>query len=238
LKCIVFCSGKGGTGKSCVAAYTGAALANAGKKTLVAELGSNASSLEIILGVRNAAFGALDILAGRCDASEAMVEAEKFPQLMLMPSGGSPGESVQGEENIRALLGTLYSYDFVIVDGADLSCFPVGFCSTFVLVATPDTLSVQASAQLARQLYRSGARDVRLIINHVPARIIPISGAEDFDDVIDVVGAQLLGVIPASPKLAYCSNNEQPLDPESITVKVFENIAGRLMGQRRPLLIR
>jgi len=219
-----------------VAAYTGAALAATGKKTLLIELGGSAPALELILGVKDAVRGAADVLAGDCTAEEAIVKVEKFPNLFLMPCGN--GNVDQDKEKLSALIKSLDKYDFVIVDGAVLSSFPIRLCKIFVIVTTPDTLSVQACARTARQLHKANAKDVRLVINNVPPRIIPINGAEDFDDVIDIVGAQLIGIIPSSPKLSFCSNNEQPLDPDSLTVKIFENLAARLMGQRRLLLIR
>ena len=237
MKCIVVCSGKGGTGKSCVAAYTGAALAAAGKQTLLVELRDGIPSLELILGVKDAAFGALDVFAGRCEPAEAIVAVERQEGLFFMPCGD--GFLPEDEKTLCALLDPLRAqYDYLIVDGASLDTFPVGICDVFLLVVTPDTLSVRAGANVSRRLHSSGAREVRLVINNVPPRIIPIDGVQDFDDVIDAVGAQLIEVIPQSPKLAFCSNNAQPLDPESLTVKVFENLAARLMGRRRPLLIR
>ena len=237
MKCIVVCSGKGGTGKSCVAAYTGAALAGAGKRVLLVELADQSRSLEIILGVKEAAFGVLDIFAGRCQAEDAILEIEKTPGLFFLPSGdGTPPET---KEPMRRLLKSFPDqYDFVILDGAHLSYMPVELCNVFLLVTTPDTLSMRACAVAARQLNQAGAREVRLVINNIPPRIIPIEGAHDFDDVIDIIGARLIDLIPASPKLAFCSNNAQPLDPDSLTIKVFENLAGRLLGKRIPLLIR
>ena len=237
MKLIATCSGKGGAGKSCVAAYTGAALAKAGKKTLLVELDSQTRSLELILGIKNAAFGALDALAGDCEAEQTILEAEGQPGLFFVPAGD--GLLPEGEGPLGSLLTKLGDgYDFVIVDGADLSRLPIGLCNTFLLVITPDTLSVRAGTNLARRLYRAGAREVRLVINNVPPQIIPIDGANDFDDVIDQIGAQLIEVIPTSPKLAFAANNALPLDDCSLTVKIFENLAARLMGQRRPLLIR
>jgi septum formation inhibitor-activating ATPase MinD len=53
-----------------------------------------------------------------------------------------------------------------------------------------------------------------------------------------MIGAQLLGVIPQSPKLRYSANSGMPLDDFSLTLKVFEHIAARLMGRRMPLLVR
>lgn len=237
MKCIVVCSGKGGTGKSCVAAYTGAALAAAGKRVLLVELAAETRSLELVLGVKEAAFGALDVFAGRCSAEDAILEVERAPGLFFLPTGDGPPP--QDEKPMQQLLGSLTGlYDFVLIDGGQLSCLPIAMCNVFLLVTTPDTLSMRACAAASRQLCQAGAKEVRLVINNIPPRIIPIEGAHDFDDVIDIVGARLISLIPASPKLAFCSNNAQPLDPDSLTIKVFENLAGRLLGKRIPLLIR
>ena len=237
MKYIAVCSGKGGTGKSCVTAYTGAALANAGKNVLLVELWGQTRSLELILGVKEAAFGVLDILAGHCYLEDAIIEVERTPGLYFLPAGDGvpPGDA----EPLRKLLKSLAGqYDFILLDSGSIHCLPVEMCNTSLVVTTPDTLSMRACASTVRQLGRAGSREVRLVINNIPPRIIPIEGAHDFDDVIDIIGARLIALIPASPKLAFCSNNAQPLDPESLTCKVFENLAGRLLGKRIPLLIR
>ena len=237
LKCIVVCSGKGGTGKSCVAAYTSVALASAGKRVLLIELAGNTRSIEIILGVREAAFGALDIFAGQCKVGDAILEVENVHGLFFLPAGDGPPP--EDERPMRRLLNSVAEYyDFVVIDGGQLYCLPVTLCNMFLMVTTPDTLSVRACSVLSRQLTQAGAREVRLIINNIPPRIIPIAGAQDFDDVIDIIGARLIALIPASPCLAYCSNNAQPLDPDSLTIKEFGCLAGRLVGKRIPLLIR
>lgn len=235
-----------------MAAYTGAALAANGKKTLLIELGGQARSLELILGVRESAFGMLDVFAGRCTPKEATIRVEGLPGLLFfLPAGDganlwdttaiSLGGDVPGgtpEKLGQLIVSCREAFDFVVVDGADISGLPIPLVDTFLMVVTPDTLSVRAGADFARRLYRAGAREVRLVINNVPAKIIPIEGAQDFDDVIDIIGARLISVIPQSPKLAFCSNNAQPLDTQSLTVQIFENLAGRLMGKRIPLLIR
>ncbi|MDR2908319.1 MAG: P-loop NTPase [Oscillospiraceae bacterium] len=237
MNCIVTVSGKGGTGKSCVAAYTAAALAKEGRKTLIVEMGADSRSLDLILGASGAPFGIHDALAGRCTLFDATVKVEGAYGLEYMGAGDitEPPDTARMAEAIRTLK---LDYDFVIVDGADLASFPVSCANIFLMVVTPDTLCMRASSDLARRLRGAGAREIRLVINSVPARIIPIEGAEDFDDLIDRTGAQLIAVIPQSPRLRYCANNSKELDPESLTVKVFDNLAGRLMGQRRHLLIR
>ena len=236
MKSIVMCSGKGGTGKSCVAAYTAEALAKAGRKTLLLELGGDFRSLDLILGVSATAFGVGDVISGLCEGEEATSPVERAPQLFLMPPGCETPIQAAG---VEALLHTLEpEFDFILVDGAAFQSVPAKAVDTFLMVTTPDSLCVRACAEVSRRLYADGAKEIRLLINDVPARIPPIEGAEDFDDVLDIIGAQLVGVIPQSPKLRCCANSGMPLDEGSLTLKVFEHIAGRLMGRRMPLLVR
>ena len=237
MNCIAIASGKGGTGKSCVAAYTAVSLAKEGRKTLIIEMGQDPRALDLILGVPGAPFGVYDVLAGLCPYKNATCIVEGAQGLEYMGIGdlSLPFDPEKMAELIRTLK---FSYDYIIIDGINPLTFPTQSVDTFLMVITPDTLCVRAASDTSRKLYAAGAREIRLVINNVPTRIIPIDGVEDFDDLIDRVGAQLIAVIPASPKLQYCSNNAQQLDPDSLTVKVFENLAGRLMGQRRPLLVR
>lgn len=240
MKIIAVAAGKGGTGQSCVAAYTGAALAQTGRKTLLAELGAGGRSLDIVTGLSETAlFHIRDAVSGACDVEEAVAETCCHKNLLLLPAPpASAGHPVTGGEFRYLLDGLPKDLDYLILDGADFRVFPAGLPDCILMVCTPDTLSVRAAALLALDLQNGGARDIRLVINRVPAEILPIKGIEDFDDVIDAVGARLIAVIPESPKLAYASNNTKPLDRESLAPQVFKRLAERLMGKNSPLLVR
>lgn len=238
MKCIAVTSGKGGTGKSCVAAYTGAALAEEGHRTLLLELGATFRSLDLIVGMRKeAAFNSADVLLNRCEPADAIIPTAYHRNLYLLSSGLTPPDL--SDAALRAVLrGVENEFDFVILDGVDFFQVSPGIADMILQVLTPDSLCIRACAQQAAQLFGAGARQIRLVINDVPAKVLPMYGAKDFDDVIDLVGVQLIAVIPQSPKLQYGSNNGQQLDELSITVKIFKNLAGRLQGKRLPLLIR
>lgn len=234
---IAFTSGKGGVGKSCVAAYTGVALSEANKKTVLVETGMAARSLDIIVGSGKAVFDLGDVLSGACKAADA-VAGTYSPNLFLLPAPAGPYVR-PGEGEMQALFKELRrEYDYVLVDGPDFGATSPALFDNILLVTTPDLLSVRACQSLARDLYDEEAAGIRLVINDVPTQVAPIPGAKDFDDVIDMIGAQLIGVLPHSPKLHYGANNSLPLDEESITVQIYESLAARLRGQSRPLLIR
>lgn len=235
---IAVTSGKGGTGKSCVSAYTGVAMSEAGMRTLLVEQGLDGKSLDIIAAAQNnAVFDLDDIIEGRCSDEKAIAPASYTDNLFLITAGAGLYRP-DSEGAFPALLKRMRrQFDYVIVDGPDFSVVPPTLFNTIILVTTPDTLSARACQNRARLLYESGADNLRLVINHVPAQVMPIHGAEDFDDLVNLVGVQLLAVVPQSPKLAYASNSSQMLDEESITIQVFDNLAARLRGQNRPLLI-
>lgn len=237
---ITLTSGKGGTGKSCVAAYTGEAFAQKGKKVLLVEMGATARSLDLILGAQNdILFDFSDVVEGRCEIEKAVVQTSYNKNLYLLPGPLLPFTFRPEIAWFRDFLGYLENrYDIVILDGVDFHVFPLELADTTLLVITPDSLAIRSTAMHARALYDAGAKDLRLVINHVSSQVMPMYGARDFDDVIDTIGAQLIAVVPESPILQYCSNNAQQLEQGSLTAQVFENLAQRLDGGYPHLLVK
>lgn len=238
MKLVFVCSGKGGTGKSCVAAYTGAALAKSGKNTLLIDASPAPGALDLILGAHNdVVYNLADVLGGGCDARKAVISTS-YKHLSLLPAGQYGDYPPTGASELPAIIKDLrHEYDFILIDCPDPAVF-AAHDATILLVTTPDTLSARANARIARELFAAGITALRLVINRVPPRVLPIMGARDFDDLVDQVGAQLIAVVPASEKLQFSANNAKPLGGESLTVRVFENLASRLRGKPEPLLIR
>lgn len=239
LKSIAVTSGKGGSGKSCITAYTGLALAAMGHNVLLMELGSDPRSLDLILGAQDKIlFDMGDVVFGTCHADKAVVRCAAHRKLYLLPAPPLPRPGLVPLSQLQELLSNFEKdFAFILLDGADPVILSSGVINDIIAVTTPDSLCVRATSAHVDALWRSGVGSVRLIINNVPPQVLPIQGAEDFDDIIDIVGAQLLGVVPTSPKLQYSSNNAAPVSSRSITVQVFESLAGRLLGEDRPLLI-
>lgn len=239
MKLVPVCSGKGGTGKSCVAAYTAISLAKMKKKVLLIDAGTAPGSLDVILGLQDSAVYNLgDVLSGVCETQKAILKHPEFSTLFLLPSGLGTADSA-GKTGLSGLLRTIKDdYDFVLIDSAELGGFDMKSASTVLIVVTPDALSVRSAAQKCRELYAAGAKNVRLVINNVPARVVPMKSFRDFDEIIDQTGAQLIAVIPASQRLHHSANNGLALPAESLTVQVFHRLAGRLRGKFEPLLIR
>jgi len=239
VKLVFVCSGKGGAGKSCVCAYTAAAMAKTGKKTLLIDMGGVPGSLDLILGAQDyAVFNLGDVLKGDCEPEKAIVAVEGYKDLFLLPAGIPPRGKADKNSLDKVIEQVKDEYEFVFLDNPDFDALKPQPDDTILLVTTPDTLSVRAAAQKNLELFEAGIQGVRLVINHVPARVIPMNSFHSFDDIIDTVAAQLIAVIPSSQKLHHSANNGLPLSRESLTVKIFERAAGRLLNKPLPLLVR
>jgi septum site-determining protein MinD len=201
------------------------------------ELGAQTRSLDQILGTpETSLFHIQDVLAGRSDVAAATGQVPGYDNLFLLPTGHGLCPPVGAREFLQ-VLDMLSELDYVIVDGVDPRWFPAAAADLILQVVTPEPMAVHAAAPVTRFLFDMGANEIRLVINRVPPSVPPMKGINDFDDIIDIVGARLIGVIPQSQKLMYASNNTEALGEDSLTPQVFERIAARIMGKDAPLLI-
>ena len=100
---IVITSGKGGVGKTTVASFLGAKLAERSKKCVVCDLDLGLNNLDIVMGAESrVVYDLSDALEGRCRANQILVECPNVRNLYMISSGHALQKSVNGE-NIRAL---------------------------------------------------------------------------------------------------------------------------------------
>ncbi len=71
------------------------------------------------------------------------------------------------------------------------------------------------------------------MIYRMPREFAPTPSLRDLDDVIDLAGAQLLGVVPEQPLLPPPGD----CPPEGPAGQALEAIARRLLGERVPLTL-
>ncbi|MBN1243041.1 MAG: P-loop NTPase [Spirochaetales bacterium] len=142
-------SGKGGVGKTVLAANLAVALARLGRVTVLVDLDLGASNLHTCLGIKSSSTG-LGALAWRQERSfDALVMETPVPRLHFVPGDGLlPGTANLDHSIKRKILKGIASLpaDFAILDlGAGSSHNVVDFflaSSRGLLVARPETTSV------------------------------------------------------------------------------------------------
>ena len=234
---LMFASGKGGVGKSTLCAGVAGGLARRGRRVLVVETGCGFRSLDILLGLpARAVFDLSDALEGRCSLGDAILVHEAT-QLRLIPAPGDPFYLPRPERLEAFFHWARDRWDFLLLDCgpgfSSLDRMLAPLCGLAVLTATPEEAAARCAARVSALLAREGLDRQRLVIQRVPGDLRPTSVIRDLDDVIDLVGARLLGAVPEQPGLPP-PGETLPQDPAG---REMDAIARRLLGEQAELLL-
>jgi len=234
-KVTVIISAKGGSGGSFLSAGLGMALAERKKSVLVIDCVSGMRSIDFMLGISDRlVFDAGDVLAHNCNTENAVYPSDFGGSLYVMPA---PLENISvSPDTFRDILETL-SYDHILLDchAGDLA---YGLSSHFRTVITVEAtpLSVRCGNRVLLECKKNRCRDIRLVINRFSEKDFFGDGLfNDLDEVIDKVGARLLGIVPEDHELSLAFQKGQPVKNKSKAVFALDRIAARMDGFDIPL---
>lgn len=241
-KVIVVASGKGGTGKTTSVGAISSCLAALGHKTLCIDCDAGLRNLDIIIGMSEYVVTDFsDVLEGHVSMEEACSEHPKISGLFFLPAPAFRGPEDIDPKAMSVLMAQVKErFDYCVIDS------PAGIGPGFRLAAQDadmalvvtvcDLSSMRDGQRVAEQLHAIGIEEVRLVVNRVSIRNFRRIGAT-VDDVIDTVGAQLIGLIEEDESVFLASNSETPLIlyEDKKAAMEFLHIAQRITGERIPL---
>ncbi|MBO3457913.1 septum site-determining protein MinD [Aetokthonos hydrillicola Thurmond2011] len=237
---IVITSGKGGVGKTTVTANLGMALAKKGHQVALIDADFNLRNLDLLLGLeKRIVYGALDFLAGECRIEQALVKDKRQPRLVLLPVSQKCSQESVKPEQMKSLVDALAQrYEYVLIDCP--AGIEMGFqnaiapASEALIVTTPEIPAVRDADRTLKLLEEEGIRKIELIINRVKPLIARLFNLMTVQDVQELLGIPLFGVIPEDESVIVSINQGEPLalaQDKSKTAIAFDNIASRLQGK-------
>ena len=238
---IAVVSGKGGTGKTSLAAHVGLHLAALGNLVLCLDCDMGLRNLDLALGMSDrAVMDFTDVLAGRCTLQEAAA-AHPVQKTLFLLTAPSLIQSVDRAAFRRLTDEIRRRFDYCLVDAP--AGLEEGFrlaitgCDRAIVVTTTDPTSLRDAQRTVQELGALPRGKVHLVVNRCKKRLMKHLH-QTIDDAIDAAGLPLLGVVPEDEALPLALGRGIPLvfQYNRCADTAYRNIARRLAGERVALM--
>jgi septum site-determining protein MinD len=243
---ITVTSGKGGVGKTTSSAAIGAELALRGHKTVIVDFDIGLRNLDLIMGCeRRVLFDFVNVLHGEAKLSQALIQDKRIDRLFILPASQTRDKDTLTQDGVAAVLQELrQEFRYIICDspagiekGALMALY---FADEAIVVTNPEASSVRDSDRIIGVLNTRSQRAAEntempkhlLITRYMPERV---SRGEmlSAQDVQDILGVPLLGIIPESSAVPNASHQGVPitLDTPSQARKAYQAAVSQLLGE-------
>lgn len=240
---IVVTSGKGGVGKTTTSANLGVGLVREGKKVALVDTDIGLRNLDVVLGLENRiVYDLVDVVEGTCRLKQALIKDKRYDGLYLLPAAQTRDKMAVAPEQMKELIAELEKeVDYIIID-----C-PAGIEQGFknaiagaksaIVVAVPEVSSVRDADRIIGLLSASEVEDVKLLINRMRPDLAKKGDMLSIDDVMEILGVDLIGVIPEDEMIFRASNLGEPAvsDGKSRAGAAYRATVKRILGEDIPI---
>ena len=242
---IVVTSGKGGVGKTTVTANLGAGLAKIGFKVVLVDTDIGLRNLDVVMGLENrVVYNLVDVVEGNCRLRQALIKDRTYPNLSLLATAQMCDKSAVSPEQMTKLVEQLKEhFDFVLLDcpaGIEQGLRnAIAAADRALVVTTPEVSAIRDADRIIGLLQSSEheIKPIELIVNRLRMDMIERGDMMSVDDVIEILGADLIGYIPDDEMVVVATNNGETLtEKDSIASEAFRNISNRVAGNEVPFL--
>lgn len=229
---IVVASGKGGVGKTTIAANLAVAFAMFGKRTAVIDTDIVMANLEIILGLKNPPVALIDVLSGRLNIEDVIYEGPAG--VKIIPAGITlDGFSEQNMELLKASVKEIpKKIEILVIDapaGRDASMV-MDEGQEVLIVTIPQVSSVSDALKMKILAEKMGGKITGVVLNMVENRSREVT----IEEVENTIDSSVISIIPSDGKVKDAQAYEMPFVvryPGSRPSKEILKLAAGLIGK-------
>lgn len=243
MKVILTASGKGGTGKTSLTAAVSAALSERKKKVLAIDGDCCLRNLDLAIGLKEPPiFSFADVINGAIALEDAICQHHAFSNLSILTAPMSVPQFTNLQLQDFCAQAKKLEYEYVFFDGpAGLPQELIQFASVadhVIIVSMSDPAAIRGAESTARRIEVVAPQAIcQLVVNRVRPKLVFRGAARNMDDIMDVTGLSLLGIVPEDEKVISSVGMGQHLSfaKRSRAMQAYRNIAARLDGVSIPL---
>lgn len=240
---IVVTSGKGGVGKTTVAANLGCGLALLGNKVVLIDTDIGLRNLDVVMGLENRiVYNLVDVVEGGCRIKQALIKDKNHQGLYLMPSAQTRDKSSVTPQQMKKLTQELTEeFDYVILDcpaGIEQGFKnAVAGASRAIVVTTPEVSAIRDADRIIGLLEANEIRKIDLIVNRIRMDMVESGNMMSMDDVVEILAIDMIGAVPDDENIVIATNQGEPcVGDSSLAGQAYMNICKRIMGEEVPFL--
>ena len=249
-KVVVITSGKGGVGKTTTSANIAAGLALKGHKTAAIDFDVGLRNLDLVLGCeRRVVYDFVNVIRGEAKLHQALIRDKRLDNLYVLAASQTRDKDALEAEAVGRVLEEMKSmgFEYIVCDspagiekGAQMAMY---FADEAIVVANPEVSSVRdadrviglLAAKTKRSETNAGAIKSHLLLTRYSPAQVKKGEMLSVEDVLELLGIPLVGVIPESKVVLLSSNKGTPaiLDETTEVAQAYLDVVHRFLGEER-----
>lgn len=204
---IVVTSGKGGVGKTTVAANLAAQVSLRGARTILCDADFGLNNADVVTGMENnVIYDVVDVIEGRCRAKQALIRHPKFTNLHILASSHSAPERYISPQAFKLVLESLSpAFDFIFIDcpaGIDEGFHrAIAAANEAIVVTVPHISAVRDADKVITVLKSYDLDSTSVVINRIRGDMLLAGNILSPEEISEILKTPILGLLPEEDEL-------------------------------------